>query len=59
VSRFGNPFKVEDLGQEGAYRLHRETLLGDQAEAWRLLGYDCAIDLGCYCAPACHATLTH
>jgi hypothetical protein len=48
-------------GQEGAYRLHREALLGDQAEARRLLGYDCAIvrlelrgrDLGCYCAPAC------
>jgi hypothetical protein len=61
VSRFGNPFKVEDHGQEGAYRLHGEALL----EARRLLCYDCAIvrrelcgrDLGCYCAPGlpCHA----
>jgi hypothetical protein len=55
VSKFGNPFKVEDHGQKSAYRLHREALLG----------YDCAIvhrelrgrHLGCYCAPGlpCHA----
>jgi hypothetical protein len=56
---------VKDHGQQGAYALHRATLLGDQAEARRVLGYDCidvrlglsGRDLGCYCAldEPCHA----
>jgi hypothetical protein len=32
-SRWGNPFAVKDHGQQRAYDLHREALLGDQALA--------------------------
>jgi hypothetical protein len=52
-------------GKARAVELHRAVLLGDQAEAKRKLGYNCADvrrelpgrDLGCYCGldEPCHA----
>ena len=64
-SRWGNPFKVKDHGQRGAVDMHRAVLLGDQAKAKRVLGYDQAgvrhwlrgRPLGCYCPlhQPCHA----
>jgi len=64
--RWGNPFDWRTCGGKArAVELHRAALLGDQAEARRALGYDCAMvrrelrgrDLGCYCATdsPCHA----
>jgi hypothetical protein len=65
-SKWGNQIDWRTCGGKArAVELHRAVLLGDQAEAKRKLGYNCADvrrelpgrDLGCYCGldEPCHA----
>lgn len=56
-SRYGNPYKVEEFGQEMAVRLFEQHLIGKLAKDPKFLAPLRGKDLACYCNldEACHA----